>query len=315
MKACELQNYNKNFKGELEIENCDYSIPLTIIQGKEEGPTVLFSAGIHCAEYNGIHALIELSNELQDHLKKGKVILLPLICKSGFEHRTMSLVYEDNKNLNRIFPGNVNGTIADKIAYTLSTYVLPYVDYHVDLHGGDGYEELTPLVFYAGAFEDDAINQRSFALVKNFNVKYLIKSYATTGGFYQTSASLGAASILLERGGMGKWCEEEVQEDKDDLYRLLASLDMVDPSFAKPLTAEQINIEQTNYIRSNKTGCWLPSFHAGETFHKGDVLGVITDYFGNVIDTVYAEFDGVALYQTRSLCTIEKGALIAYGKL
>ena len=32
------------------------------------------------------------------------MIIVPLVNVSGFEHRTMSLVYEDGKNLNRVFP-------------------------------------------------------------------------------------------------------------------------------------------------------------------------------------------------------------------
>ncbi len=50
---------------------------------------------------------------------KGNVIIVPLVNVSGFEHRTMSLVYEDGKNLNRVFPGDPEGTAADRIACTI----------------------------------------------------------------------------------------------------------------------------------------------------------------------------------------------------
>ena len=91
-------------QGKIEITGCGMAMPATVICGVEDGPTILITAGVHSAEYVGIQAAMELAKEFQPEELKGNVIIIPLVNVSGFEHRTMSMVYEDGKNLNRVFP-------------------------------------------------------------------------------------------------------------------------------------------------------------------------------------------------------------------
>ena len=48
---------------------------------------------------------------------------------------------------------------------------------------------------------------------------------------------------------------------------------------------------------------------------QGEVLGVVKDYEGTVLEVCRAEYDGVVLYQTGSLQVKESGPMIAYGKI
>lgn len=59
--------------------------------------------------------------------------------------RTMSVVYEDGKNLNRVFPGNAEGSVSEKIAYFMEKELFKISDYYIDLHCGDGYEEINSI--------------------------------------------------------------------------------------------------------------------------------------------------------------------------
>ena len=92
---------------------------------KKRGETVLISGGVHNAEYVGIQAAMQLADELDPKKIAGNIIVIRLMNRTGFEHRTMSLTYEDGKNLNRVFPGNPNGTLSDRIAYTVVTEFFP----------------------------------------------------------------------------------------------------------------------------------------------------------------------------------------------
>lgn len=109
----------KTVKDHIHVEGTQLHVPHVLLCGEQAGPTVLISAGIHNAEYVGIQAAIELSNELDVTNLRGKVIILPLANRSGFENRTISRVYEDGKNLNRVFPGNREGSEADRLAHML----------------------------------------------------------------------------------------------------------------------------------------------------------------------------------------------------
>ena len=45
---------------------------------------------------------MQLADELDPKKIAGNIIVIRLMNRTGFEHRTMSLTYEDGKNLNRV---------------------------------------------------------------------------------------------------------------------------------------------------------------------------------------------------------------------
>ena len=110
----------------------------------------VYKRQVHNAEYVGIQSAIQLSHDLEPDKINGQVIIIHLMNPSGFEHRTMSLVYEDGKNLNRVFPGSMLGTTAERIAYTVEREFFPFADYYIDLHCGDGFEGLVSYVYCLG---------------------------------------------------------------------------------------------------------------------------------------------------------------------
>ena len=51
------------------------------------------------------------------------------------------------------------------------------------------------------------------------------------------------------------------------------------------------------------------------TFLRGEELGELRDYYGNLLYTSIATENGVVLYQTASLNIIEDGPMIAYAAI
>ncbi|MFR3686688.1 MAG: succinylglutamate desuccinylase/aspartoacylase family protein, partial [Enterococcus sp.] len=72
-------------------------------------------------------------------------------------------------------------------------------------------------------------------------------------------------------------------------------------------------IRQVCYFNSPITGLWTPACEIGETVKKGQLLGTIEDFFGNVLYEVKASQDGLILYQVASLAIVKGEALISYG--
>ena len=124
----------KIIKDHIHVDGTELHIPHVLLCGQTPGPTLLITAGIHNAEYVGIQAAIELSNELEVSKLHGNVIIVPLANRSGFENRTMSRVFEDGKNLNRVFPGNREGSEAERLAYMLFEVFIKNVDAYIDDH-------------------------------------------------------------------------------------------------------------------------------------------------------------------------------------
>lgn len=297
--------------GFLPVEGTNLEIPVTLINGKQEGKTILICGGVHNAEYVGIQAAMELADELDQANVFGNIVVIRLLNRSGFEHRTMSLVYEDGKNINRVFPGNPNGTEADKIAYMMETVIYPHIDYFIDLHCGDGYEELEPYVYCLGN-ADDYVIETSRKMAEIVNVDYLVVSESNSGGAYNYAGKLGIPSILIERGCKGTWCRTQVEEDKQDVKNILCFLGFLQGSDHQRGTVPK-QVSPVIYEDAPVTGCWYPKYRAGETFPKGALLGEIRDYFGNVLHSYYAKESGIILYETISLCIMKDTPMIAYG--
>ena len=128
----------------------EYPVPVTIICGREEGKVVCVSAGVHNCEYTSIQAAIDLSEELRPEDIRGSLIILHTVNYTGFFKRVAEVIPEDNKNLNRVFPGNKEGTISERIAFHFSKYLYPKLDFFLDIHGGDLFEDVMPFIYAPG---------------------------------------------------------------------------------------------------------------------------------------------------------------------
>ena len=291
----------------------DYKIPVTIIKGNEEGKVVAISAGVHNCEYTGIQTAIELSNEIEPENIKGTLIILQTVNYSGFFKKLPAILPEDNKNLNRVFPGDGEGSISDRIAFNFSNILYPKLDFFIDMHGGDAFEDVMSFIYAPGIGDLDII-EKAHNVAKIIDVPYRVRSKSSTGA-YNSAAIQGVPSILIEKGGKGIWSKSDVIEYKNYIKNALRYLEVLDDKEELKINKNQQEIIEAKYIDSEFDAYWYPMFNPGDLIKKDDLLGELKDCFGKVIKEFRAEFDGVVLYQTVSLATYIGNSLIAYGKL
>lgn len=303
----------EKYQGDISFANGDIVLPGTIICGKLPGKTMLITGGVHSGEYVGIQACVELGAELQPEKTVGTIVILKVLNRPAFENRAGSLGLSDGKNLNRVFPGNPNGTEMERLAWAITKEVYPKADYYIDLHSGDDFEALTPYVYYAGKAAQE-VTEVSRKIAEQVDVPYMVRSMVSSGGAYNYAASKGIASILLERGGMGAWTSEEVNSDKRDVRNILSSLDMYQ---IRRDVRNYVPMEVTDvcYQAASEDGLWYPAAKPGNMVAEGALLGTIRDYNGKLRETCRAEYTGVVLYQTGSLQVTEGGPVVAYGRI
>lgn len=303
----------EKYQGDISFANGDIVLPGTIICGKLPGKTMLITGGVHSGEYVGIQACVELGAELQPEKTVGTIVILKVLNRPAFENRAGSLGLSDGKNLNRVFPGNPNGTEMERLAWAITKEVYPKVDYYIDLHSGDDFEALTPYVYYAGKAAQE-VTEVSRKMAEQVDVPYMVRSMVSSGGAYNYAASKGIASILLERGGMGAWTSEEVNSDKRDVCNILSSLGMYQ---IRRDVRNYVPMEVTDvcYQAASEDGLWYPAAKPGDMVAEGALLGTIRDYDGKLRETCRAEYTGVVLYQTGSLQVTEGGPVVAYGRI
>ena len=299
--------------GYLELEDGKFQLPATILHGRKPGKTVLITAGVHAGEYVGIQSAIELAQKLKIEKVEGTVVIVKVADRLAFEQRNGSKGITDGKNLNRVFPGNPDGTETEQLAWAISQNLHTIADYYIDLHSGDDYEQLTPYVYYAGKASEEVVSV-SRQMAEQVDVPYMVKSNVASGGSYNYAASQGVPGILIERGGMGGWTTEEVRSTRRDVRNILCHLGVYTGQ-KDNRTYYPLDVEDVRYQDASHNGCWYPFKNAGDMIRENEILGEVRDYEGNVIEYSRAEFDGVILYQTKTLQVVADGPMIAYGRI
>ncbi len=110
-----------------------HSLPITSVKNGA-GVRLLILGGNHGDEYEGQIAALDLARRLQVEDVRGQIIIIPVLSLAASASGTR--LWPDGTNFNRVFPGKVDGTIAEKLAFYLSHDLFPTCDVVVDMHSG-----------------------------------------------------------------------------------------------------------------------------------------------------------------------------------
>ena len=122
-------------------------IPVTVANGAAAGPVLALVAGTHGSEYTSILALQRLRRELEPARMRGRRHPGPHGEPSGFYGRRI-YYSPDGKNLNRVYPGQADGTVSDRMAHAITREVIDRCTHLADMHCGDGNESLRPYTYW-----------------------------------------------------------------------------------------------------------------------------------------------------------------------
>lgn len=289
--------------------NEDIEIPLWLVSGTRPGPTLIITAGVHGCEYVGVLAVKKLFEEIYLSDLQGQIIIMPSVNELGLYHGLKQVVLEDGKNLNRVFPGKIDGTVSEQMAYAIEHEIYPHGDMLIDLHGGDCNETMTPLVFFSKVAKESVV-EKSREAARHLQVDYRIPSTAKNG-LYSYAAQCGIPSMLLEIGGQGLWTEAQVKQCLESLHSLMGHMGMMNSSLKNLNQQEAV---EAIYESAASKGLWYPMVHPGQQVTSGMVLGILEDLEGNELQKVIAKFDGVAWYFATALGVKKGDDLIAYGR-
>ncbi|HUH25460.1 MAG TPA: succinylglutamate desuccinylase/aspartoacylase family protein, partial [Flavobacterium sp.] len=95
----------------------ELKVPVIVSRSIYDGPTVLLSAGLHGDELTGIEIVRQMIRRGINYPACGTIICIPLINVFGFVNQERD--FPDGRDLNRVFPGSANGSLASRFAYHL----------------------------------------------------------------------------------------------------------------------------------------------------------------------------------------------------
>ena len=293
-----------------------FEVPVVELTGAADGPRLTVLAGVHGCEYAPMAAVRRWTRALAGRELRGSVRAVPVLNLPAFRARTPFLVPDDGKNLNRCFPGDPDGTVADRLAHAAFTQLIVGSDALVDAHAGDMVEALEPFALYdAGPSE-----ARSLELATAYGLGYVIRQEPgpdrAVGGTTSTAAAeLGIPAIIAEAGGCGLVEAAAVDAHVRGLDRVLALLGMAsDPAAEAGQARPPARLGRFLWLRSTGEGWWEPAVRPGEQVAEGQVLGTVSSLDGaEVRQTVTAPAPGVPMFITSSPAVAADGLLLGLG--
>ena len=284
------------------VDGVETFIPVTVFHGRDSGPVLSLIAGIHGSEYSPIISMQRLPELLDPQAMAGTLIIVHIANLPAFQGRSVYFGPDDLKNLNRSFPGKADGTVTERIAFTLSEEIMPLSDYLIDIHSGDGNESLRPSysAYYAEAGGTEVVG-RSRRLAVAFGLETIVQfagSYSSLDDAIYTSAqsvTRGIPSIDVESGELGVIDDVFIDPITDGALSVLRELGMVAGEPIVP--ANPLFISDRARVYSEYEGIWHKKMlvQTGDYVTEGTELGVITDYFGKELQTVVAPASGILL--------------------
>lgn len=278
-------------------------IPITLISGAKDGPTFTLIAGIHGMEYPTILSLMELRREIDPKKLSGNLIVIPVVNTKPFFKRVPFVNPIDQLNLNRIFPGNPNGSISEVIADFLTREVFSATDILLDLHGGDVGEDLIPFICY---YDNQTFTKQTKLVARLSEISgfetivsypYILPADKPAMYAFKQAVRQGIPALSIEIGKLGNWQRSEVDISKDAIYRMMEELGIYKNDKVGSATPVKARYNQQAYISVAQQGVFYSTLRAGDHVSKGAEIGYITDIFGNKLQTITAPESGIILYK------------------
>jgi predicted deacylase len=261
-------------------------MPIEVIRGKKDGPTLFVCSTIHGDEINGIEIVKRLLAHKALENIAGTLIAIPIVNIFGFNDRTRYL--PDRRDLNRCFPGLKNGSLASQVAYKFMQEIVLKSDYGIDLHTGAFSRCNHPQI------RCDVTNNRTLALAKVFDAPVIVNSNLRDGSLRTAMISANIPIILFEAGEILRFDENNIKIGVEGILNVMAEIGMIKPRKKSPPKKPFIAMS-SSWLRASQSGIYIPLVTLGKVVKKGEILGEISNPFGDNKVVIKAHENGVII--------------------
>ncbi len=287
-------------------------------EGVGDGPTLYVQAAQHGREVNGSEVLRRFHEEIDPAELAGRIVAVPVANPLTFDrvsYTTPEQLDSINPNMNRVWPGDDEGTIHERMAATLWKYASE-ADAIVDLHTGSP-EMLTHVVFMEG-------DEESRRLAEAFGTDLLLSEEAGDdadvewserdfGGKFRVSATReGIPSITPELAHNKEIVEDAVETGLAGLLNVCRELDMLQRSPAD--NGEQMLARNhLGRVDATESGLFVveSNHELGDRVEAGERIGTLYDPATyEVLQEVETDREGVLYALSREATVCGGGKLL-----
>ncbi len=270
---------------ELEVakQHTRNSITISVIveRAEADGPTLLLMGGVHGDETNGVAIVRDIIRKEYNIPKRGTIICIPIL--NVFGYLNLSREFPDGRDLNRMFPGSPNGSLASQFAHKFTSEIAPHADYVIDFHTGGANRENHPQIRCVVG------NKNEFELAKVFGAPFIVHSEYLQHSLRSTITKMGKTILLFEGGKSNSLDRHIVDCGVEGALNIMKRLKM------RPGRGSRRNkpvvIQKSKWIRAPHSGMFQFYVKNGARVGKRALLGKILDPYGEFEKRVLAPFD------------------------
>jgi hypothetical protein len=289
-----------------EQDGTELALPVLLMNGATAGPTVYLGALIHGDEPSGVEVIRQVVRERLDATTlRGRVIAIPIQNPLAFRSSTYHSL-EDGLNANRIFPGDATETLTNRLVAAISTHAIAQSDYVLDLHCNARDSILFNFVRWNGS---DA-GRTSVALSRAFGFTTVISEAKRQGfGFEERLVGLladmslaqGKPTITVELTPNYDVVPAIIEGGVRGVLNVLRHLAMIPGAPATQTDLPIINelLGPQLRVTPERGGFVHPQVSIGAWVTKGQIVVLIRDAWGDVIEEIHSPADGYVLAYPR----------------
>ena len=277
-------------------------IPILVLSGKSEGPTLWINGGIHGDEPQGAWAIFALLKEVDPESLQGAIIAAPFMNVPAFESRARGNPLDPFAyDMNRLYPGSESGRLTQRIAWAHCQELLQTADLEISVHSGGAecYLERT-------VFATDSSLELAKAMGPNWGL--ILESFQPSGTPMAALLAKGIPAISIEQGGGAPSGQEALR----DIRILLSAFMNVLRHYGMISGTAEYSSEwrhgKSVSVLSQHSGVWIPE--PGIEFHKpyerGRIAGRVVNLYGETLEEIQTPCDG-EVFGIRALPVVHTG--------
>jgi predicted deacylase len=294
-------------------------LPLMAIESPKKGPVVWLAGCMHGDEVTGIITIQEVFKIVKKtKLLKGSLYAFPLMNPIGFEAATRNITLS-SEDLNRSFPGDVNGSLAERIADRIFTTIRQTNPSLVlDLHN-DWMQSIPYAVIdtHPGAEHEKAYGTAQ-EIARESGLLVLREAEALTKSFSYSMLLHDIPALTLELGESYVVNERNVECGVKSVLAILAHLGMfgdpVEPfAYDAPEAFRGKVLRMSDKPVSSASGIIRFMAKPGDVVRKGQPVARICNTFGKLQATMLSLSDGIVLGHSDSSVAFPGAPIMAFG--
>lgn len=264
----------------------DMKIPVEVVRGAEDGPTLFISAAIHGDEINGVDIVRRLLKHRLLKTIKGTLIAIPIVNVFGFNDKSRYL--PDRRDLNRSFPGAEHGSLASQIAYIFRTEIVNQCTHGIDLHTGAIHRRNLPQI------RADLSIKENLKLATAFGAPVILDASPRDGSLREMVDEKKIPMLLYEAGTALRFDHRAAVIGVEGIINVMRAIGML-PPLAKVSAPKPYIAKSSQWVRAPISGIFITRKKLGEAVVRGDKLGFITNPFGDYEYAILSPVDGVII--------------------